>query len=558
MTNIIQAHKSPLACVTLNSSGTLLATASDKGTVIRVFSVPNGDKVAQFRRGTYGARIFSIAFNPVSSLLCVSSDTETVHIFKLVRDAERERAKSTAGGRAEAARRAAQQSSYTNDDDDEDASQTGSIARYNAAGGGRGGGGGAGGGGGYDAYIDDKRSRGGGGVGGTLRKSSLKFGRSLVGGIGGLLPGPVSELWDPQRDFAFLKLPTGGVKSVVALSGTGPNVMVLTSEGIYYSYLIDLENGGECTLQKSYKCVAVCRECRNADPFTDCRAVRPPLRWHTVSSTAMEVRLFRRLPTDMLTQTGPIGMRACVGVSEGDVVRQNSSDAVMGHGEATQPRHLELALWPAYNSLQIRNDVFCLLYHFLHKIRTRGHGLDEADAHPARPDASVRVSLFVDLLAARARHKVLDVLELCPARTPLDSDHLLCNGVLGHARRVVHRPEDERSVLLRHRDHLALDGFVHGCCRMNKSAREIRRSPPEEQGCRPTLHCAHEARPAIDALRPKGECSRQLPAIGDASAGNVWHFELLRCSREQDHRRNVLFACPVPEEQCEPSECYPE
>lgn len=215
--------------------------------MIRVFSVPNGDKVAQFRRGTYGARIFSIAFNPVSSLLCVSSDTETVHIFKLIRDAERERAKSSAGGRAEAARRAAQQSSYTNDDDDEDASQTGSIGRYNAAGGGRNGGTG---GGGYDAYIDDKRSRG---VGGTLRKSSLKFGRSLVGGIGGLLPGPVSELWDPQRDFAFLKLPTGGVKSVVALSGTGPNVMVLTSEGIYYSYLIDLENGGECTLQKSYK-----------------------------------------------------------------------------------------------------------------------------------------------------------------------------------------------------------------------------------------------------------------------------------------------------------------
>ena len=266
VTNIIQAHKSPLACVTLNSSGTLLATASDKGTVIRVFSVPNGDKVAQFRRGTYGARIFSIAFNPVSSLLCVSSDTETVHIFKLVRDAERERAKSSsssASGRVEAARRAAQQSSYTNsnDDDDEDASQTGSIGRYNAAaGGGRAGSGTAGGG--YDAYIDDKRSRG---VGGSLRKSSLKFGRSLVGGIGGLLPGPVSELWDPQRDFAFLKLPTAGVKSVVALSGTGPNVMVLTSEGIYYSYLVDLENGGECTLQKSYKCVASgLQRCANA------------------------------------------------------------------------------------------------------------------------------------------------------------------------------------------------------------------------------------------------------------------------------------------------------
>jgi autophagy-related protein 18 len=28
--------------------------------------------------------------------------------------------------------------------------------------------------------------------------------------------------------------------------------MVITSEGTFYSYNIDLENGGECVLQKSY------------------------------------------------------------------------------------------------------------------------------------------------------------------------------------------------------------------------------------------------------------------------------------------------------------------
>jgi autophagy-related protein 18 len=84
VTNIIQAHKSPVAFVALNSTGTLLATASDKGTVIRVFSLPNGDKVHEFRRGSYPAKIFSISFNAASTLLCVSSDTETVHIFKLI------------------------------------------------------------------------------------------------------------------------------------------------------------------------------------------------------------------------------------------------------------------------------------------------------------------------------------------------------------------------------------------------------------------------------------------------------------------------------------------
>ena len=47
-----------------------------------MFSIPNAQKLYQFRRGSYPARIHSISFNLVSSLLCVSSDTETVHIFK--------------------------------------------------------------------------------------------------------------------------------------------------------------------------------------------------------------------------------------------------------------------------------------------------------------------------------------------------------------------------------------------------------------------------------------------------------------------------------------------
>ena len=81
--NVIQAHKSPISFLSLNSSGTLLATASDKGTVIRVWSVPGAEKLYQFRRGTREARIYSLNFNLVSTLLCVSSAHDTVHIFKL-------------------------------------------------------------------------------------------------------------------------------------------------------------------------------------------------------------------------------------------------------------------------------------------------------------------------------------------------------------------------------------------------------------------------------------------------------------------------------------------
>lgn len=83
VSNVIQAHKSPISFLSINSTGTLLATASDKGTVIRVWGIPSADKLYQFRRGTREARIYSINFNVVSTLLAVSSAHDTVHIFKL-------------------------------------------------------------------------------------------------------------------------------------------------------------------------------------------------------------------------------------------------------------------------------------------------------------------------------------------------------------------------------------------------------------------------------------------------------------------------------------------
>ncbi len=51
--------------------------------MIRVFAIPNAEKLYQFRRGTREAKIHCISFNAVSSLLAVSSATDTVHIFRL-------------------------------------------------------------------------------------------------------------------------------------------------------------------------------------------------------------------------------------------------------------------------------------------------------------------------------------------------------------------------------------------------------------------------------------------------------------------------------------------
>lgn len=45
------AHSGPIAALRFNPEGTKLATASDKGTVIRVFGVPNGERLFEFTRG---------------------------------------------------------------------------------------------------------------------------------------------------------------------------------------------------------------------------------------------------------------------------------------------------------------------------------------------------------------------------------------------------------------------------------------------------------------------------------------------------------------------------
>lgn len=81
---MIPAHDSPLAAIAFSPSGCEVATASEKGTVIRVFSVQDGSKLFEFRRGVKRCvSIASLSFSTCAKYLCCSSNTETVHIFEL-------------------------------------------------------------------------------------------------------------------------------------------------------------------------------------------------------------------------------------------------------------------------------------------------------------------------------------------------------------------------------------------------------------------------------------------------------------------------------------------
>ncbi|EPB70526.1 WD domain, G-beta repeat protein [Ancylostoma ceylanicum] len=90
--NTFTAHDGPLACLKFNSDGTMIATASTKGTVIRVYSVPQGTRLFEFRRGmSRCVTIYSLAFSADSTYLCSSSNTETVHVFKLEKPEDQEK-----------------------------------------------------------------------------------------------------------------------------------------------------------------------------------------------------------------------------------------------------------------------------------------------------------------------------------------------------------------------------------------------------------------------------------------------------------------------------------
>lgn len=79
----IFAHDSRIACLALTNDGRLLATASTKGTLVRVFNTLDGLLLREVRRGSMRADIYSLAFSSTAQWLAVSSDKGTVHVFSL-------------------------------------------------------------------------------------------------------------------------------------------------------------------------------------------------------------------------------------------------------------------------------------------------------------------------------------------------------------------------------------------------------------------------------------------------------------------------------------------
>lgn len=105
---LIDAHDGPLASIVLSADGTLLGTASERGTIIRLFYTgakrndtfpksllpSNSDSnflsenlegipLREYRRGVEHAKITNISFSSDKMWLSCVSDRETVHVFRV-------------------------------------------------------------------------------------------------------------------------------------------------------------------------------------------------------------------------------------------------------------------------------------------------------------------------------------------------------------------------------------------------------------------------------------------------------------------------------------------
>lgn len=130
-------------------------------------------------------------FNLTSSLLSVSSDSSTIHIYRLQHQGGGGGGGGLNGkGGAESSLAAQLPSPVLEETASETASVTSPPPPHSASGSG----------------------------GKSLGKRSYFIGKSLIGGVGGYMPRSVSEMWDPERDFAHIKLRGNHGRTVVAMS----------------------------------------------------------------------------------------------------------------------------------------------------------------------------------------------------------------------------------------------------------------------------------------------------------------------------------------------------
>lgn len=183
------------------------------GTVIRVFCTKNGQKVHEFRRGVKRCvHIASLNFSSCSNYICVSSNTETVHIFKIDMKAVEEAERQGCVG--------------NNSDGENSGSSTSSTSSTDTTSSG-------------DSLELKSEST-------SSRWSMGYFTKAMTS----YLPSPVSDVLTQDRAFASVQLSQAGLRHqcVVTKLEKETKVLAACEDGFLYVYNFDDAKGGECSL----------------------------------------------------------------------------------------------------------------------------------------------------------------------------------------------------------------------------------------------------------------------------------------------------------------------
>ncbi|CAK9438707.1 uncharacterized protein LODBEIA_P29310 [Lodderomyces beijingensis] len=274
-TMAISAHKNDIAAMAFSADGSLISTASNKGTIVRVFDTNTGVKLFQFRRGSYPTKIYSLQFSADNKYVLATSSSLTVHIFRLGEDEalENKQRKKIKTIEEEPEREDdgedddsdAMDEDIEADDDDEDnipskqrklsegsSNSFTSVTSEDV----------------NSPVVDQNRLS----VARMIRRSSQTLGRKAAQKMGDYLPSRFSSILEPTRHFASIKIDTKNkeTRSIATISNAKQDIIsqsydskdnmdsnlvqvnVVTSEGMLYIYGLDSERGGDCILLNSY------------------------------------------------------------------------------------------------------------------------------------------------------------------------------------------------------------------------------------------------------------------------------------------------------------------
>ena len=87
--SVINAHDTEIGALAVNPEGTIIASASSRGHIIKIYSTDGGEVVQELKRGNSKADITGILFHPTQYLLACTSSKSSIHIFEISKAVEK-------------------------------------------------------------------------------------------------------------------------------------------------------------------------------------------------------------------------------------------------------------------------------------------------------------------------------------------------------------------------------------------------------------------------------------------------------------------------------------